>query len=128
FKLRVGVRKNGFRRALRNADSTIYALLGVDDQHAVPFVEAVDRADLHTVHVFTFDAIFGHHIGHELPRVLGYCLARCRALMIATIELWSVWSNNTRGGTSTGNETNGKTGGRRPRRAWPSGCAAAVCK
>jgi hypothetical protein len=37
----------------------------MNDEHVLAFVETVDRTDLDAVHVFAFDAIVGHDIGHR---------------------------------------------------------------
>ena len=62
---RLGVGFDGFRGAFRLADPAIDAFVWVDDEEVLAFVEAVDRADLHTVHVFALDAGIDDDIGHE---------------------------------------------------------------
>ena len=41
------------------------ALLGVDDQHSLELVDAVDRADVHAGLVFDVDAGLGDDVGHR---------------------------------------------------------------
>src|SRR5690606_29747635 len=41
------------------------ALVRMDDEHVLAFIEAVDRTDLHAVGVFAPDAVVGHHIRHR---------------------------------------------------------------
>src|SRR5258707_4337539 len=58
---------DGFDRTLGLAQRAVDALIRVDDQEIRTLVEAVDGTDLHTVHVFAFDAAFGDHERHDLP-------------------------------------------------------------
>src|ERR1019366_2687290 len=64
FKTRLGVRKDGFGRTLRLAHTAIDALFRINDEHVVAFVEAVDRANLDTIHILHFDAVVGNDEGH----------------------------------------------------------------
>ena len=64
FKARLGVGLDRVGRAFRLSDAAVDALVRMDDEHVLAFIEAVDRTDLDAVHVFAFDAIVGHHIGH----------------------------------------------------------------
>src|SRR3954470_11096656 len=59
-----GVGQDRLGRAFGLADSAIDAFGGVDDEHVLAFVEAVDRADLDAVHIFAADAGIGDDIGH----------------------------------------------------------------
>src|SRR5207249_3012727 len=63
--LAVRVRDDGVRRALGLAHAAVDAFVGVDHQHVVALVEAVHGADLHAIHVFALDAIFGDDVGHR---------------------------------------------------------------
>src|SRR5258708_8856033 len=58
---------DGFDRTFGLAQRAVYALIRVDDHGIRTLVEAVDGTDLHTVHVFAFDAAFGDHERHDLP-------------------------------------------------------------
>src|SRR5262245_52113044 len=60
----LGVRLDRVHRALRLAHPAVDALVGMDDEHVLAFVEAVDRTDLHAVHVLTFDAVLVDDVGH----------------------------------------------------------------
>ena len=51
-------------RTFRFAHSAIDALVRVDDEHVLAFVEAIDGTDLDAVHVFAFDACFNDDVGH----------------------------------------------------------------
>jgi hypothetical protein len=65
FEPRLDVGKDRFRGAFRLADTAVDAFVRVDYQHVVAFVEAVDRADLHAIHVFATNAIVGDDEGHD---------------------------------------------------------------
>src|SRR4029078_5618695 len=62
---RFGIRNDGIHRAFRFTDPAIDAFVGVDDQHVLAFVEAVDRADLDAIHILAADAGLGHHVSHR---------------------------------------------------------------
>src|SRR3982751_6233807 len=64
LKPTLGVRQDGFGRALRLADAAVDALVGIDDQHHFAFVETVYGADLDAVHVLAFDAGVRDDVGH----------------------------------------------------------------
>src|SRR5207253_3949994 len=53
-------------RAFRLAHPAIDALVGMDDQHVLAFVEAIDRAHLDAIHILTADAGFGDDVGHDV--------------------------------------------------------------
>src|SRR5204863_3298816 len=61
----LGVRLDGVDRAFRLADAAIDALVGVDDEHVLALVEAVDRTHLDAVHQLTFNAAFIDDISHR---------------------------------------------------------------
>ena len=63
-----GVGLDCIDRAFRFANSAIDALVGMNDEHVFAFVEAVYRADFHTIGEFAFDAGIHHDIGHGLLR------------------------------------------------------------
>src|ERR1700722_3750357 len=58
------LREDRLHRTFRLAQRAVDALVRVDHEKIRPFMKAVDRADLHTVHVFAFDAAFRHDKGH----------------------------------------------------------------
>jgi hypothetical protein len=68
FHSRLGVRFDRFGRAFRLAHTTIDAFVGMNDEHVLAGIEAVDRADLHAVHILALDAVFGDDVGHNTPR------------------------------------------------------------
>jgi hypothetical protein len=50
--------------AYSSTSLSVDALLGVDDEDALEFVDAVDRADVHAGAVFDVDAGLGDDVGH----------------------------------------------------------------
>src|SRR5215212_5984030 len=56
---RLRIRLDGLGRAFRLADSAIDALVGMNDEHVLALVEAIDRTHLDTVHVLALDAVLG---------------------------------------------------------------------
>src|SRR5690606_12938115 len=62
---RLGVGKDRLGRAFRLAHAAVDALVGVDDEHVLALVEAIDRTDLDAVHVLALDAVVRDHIGHR---------------------------------------------------------------
>jgi hypothetical protein len=46
------------------ANAAVDAFVGVNDEHVLAFIEAVDRANLDAVHEFALDAVFIDNIGH----------------------------------------------------------------
>jgi hypothetical protein len=73
LETRLGVGPNGVDRAFRLADATIYAFVGMNDEHVLAFVEAIDRAYLDAVHVFAFDAVFIDDVGHGISLCFHFC-------------------------------------------------------
>ena len=63
-RFRVG--DDRFGGAFRFADTAINALVGVDDEHVLAFVEAIHRTYLHAIHIFALYAIVGNNISHEI--------------------------------------------------------------
>src|SRR5207248_4612244 len=53
-------------RAFGLADAAIDALVGMDDEHVLALVEAVDRTDLDAIHVLAANAGFGDDVSHGL--------------------------------------------------------------
>src|SRR5215211_1682379 len=66
FQARLGVGLDGVDRAFRLAYPAVDALVGVNDEHVLPFVEAVHGTDFHAVHVLAANAIFVDDVGHCL--------------------------------------------------------------
>jgi len=54
-----------FRGALRFTHAAVDAFIGMDDEHVLAFVEAIDRANLDAVHELALDAGFGDDVGHS---------------------------------------------------------------
>ena len=65
IKARLGIRLDRLGGTFRLADAAIDAFVGMDDEEVFAFLEAVDRADFHTIGIFAADAIVGHDICHE---------------------------------------------------------------
>jgi len=77
FKARLRVGFDRLRRALGLAHPAIDAFIGVDHEHILAFVEAIDRANLDAIHVLALNAIFRNDIGHttlQRPHLLKGCL------------------------------------------------------
>src|SRR3954468_19266056 len=64
----LGVRLDGVRGTFGFADAAVDALVGMDDQHVLALVEAVDGADLNAVGIFAFDAGFSDDVSHPILR------------------------------------------------------------
>src|ERR1700736_3635356 len=62
----LGVGHDGMRWALRLAHTAVDAFIGMDDEHVLPFVETVNRANGYAIHMFAVDAILGDDIGHAM--------------------------------------------------------------
>jgi hypothetical protein len=60
----LGIRLDRLGRAFGLADAAIDALVGMDDEHVLAFIEAVHRTDLDAVHVLALDAALIDDIGH----------------------------------------------------------------
>lgn len=56
--------EDGIGRALRNTDCTVNALVRIDDKEVRAFLEAVHRADVHTICEFALDAVLCNNVGH----------------------------------------------------------------
>jgi hypothetical protein len=74
FQARFGVWLNGVGGAFGFAYAAIDTFIGVDDQHILTLIEAIDGADFNAVHILTLDAIFGDDIGHDYPTGLNVVL------------------------------------------------------
>lgn len=59
------LREDRVDRALWLAGAAVNALVGVDVEHLVVFVDAVYGADIHAGSVLGFDAGFGDDVGHS---------------------------------------------------------------
>ena len=64
LKARLGIRLDGFRRAFGLTDAAVDALVGVDDEHVLAFIEAVDGTNLDAVHVLALNAVVRDDVGH----------------------------------------------------------------
>ena len=66
-----GIGQNRLNRAFGLTYPAIDAFIGIDDEKVFALVEAIDRANLDTVHVLALDAVFGDDVRHasELPLI-----------------------------------------------------------
>lgn len=62
----LGIRLDGFCRALRLTHAAVNAFIGMDDEHVVAFIKAVHRTHFNAVHVLALDAVLNDDIGHVL--------------------------------------------------------------
>ena len=67
---RLAIGDDGLRWALRNTDAAVDALVRLDDEQVLAFIEAVDRTDFDAIRIFAFDAVLGDDVRH-LQSVLG---------------------------------------------------------
>ena len=65
FKVRLSIGLDRFRRTFRLADAAVNAFVRVNDQHILPFVEAIDRAYDHAVGIFAVEAGLGDDMSHS---------------------------------------------------------------
>ena len=72
-------RVNGIHRAFWNAHGAVNAFIGIDDQKIGAFAETINRAYVHAIGVFAFDAGLGNYVCHGknvwLGKVTSYCNA-----------------------------------------------------
>ena len=80
---RFGVGLDRVSRAFRFAHPAIDAFVGVNDEHVLAFVEAIDRTHFHAIGVFAADAIVGHDVGHGLTPDLRAAKADVKGFVIA---------------------------------------------
>ena|SRR5262245_8243414 len=76
FLLAVGhvvFREDGFYRAFRDAQGTIYAFVRVDDEHVWAFPKTIDGADIDAVGILALDAGLSDHVSHS--NLLGFAQA-----------------------------------------------------
>ncbi|KFC50082.1 hypothetical protein DK37_21610 [Halomonas sp. SUBG004] len=77
------LREYRLSRTLWLTQRAVNALVWVNDQEVGAFVEAVDRANFHTVGVFALDAVLGNDKRH-----LAIPLARPRSLPVVVNREW----------------------------------------
>ena len=65
----LGVGFYGLHGTFRLANPAIDALVGMNDEHVLAFIEAVDRANLDAVHVFALYAFLDDNVGHRQLRI-----------------------------------------------------------
>ena len=60
----LGIRLDRLGRAFGLAHAAIDTFVGVDDEHVLALIEAVDGANLDAVHVFALNAVVRDDVGH----------------------------------------------------------------
>ena len=70
---RLGVRLDSFGRAFRFADTAIDALIRMNDEHILAFIEAIDRANFNAVGIFAFNAGIVDDVSHPGLRDVQFC-------------------------------------------------------
>ena len=68
FDSRLCIRLDRVDRAFGLAHPAIDAFVGVDDEHVLALIEAINRADFHAIHQLTFDAVLVDDVGHGAGR------------------------------------------------------------
>src|SRR5262249_20587518 len=71
LKAGLGIRLDRLDRAFRLAHAAIDALVGMNDEHVLALVEAIDGADRDAIHVLAADAIVVDDVGHSSSSDLG---------------------------------------------------------
>ena len=61
-RARIGLNRVG--RAFRLADAAVDAFVGMDDEHVLAFVEAVDGTNLDAIHLLALNAVVRDDVGH----------------------------------------------------------------
>ena len=64
LQTRFGIGLNRVNWAFRLTNTAVDAFVGMNDEHVLAFVKAIDRADLDAVHVFALDTTFDDDVGH----------------------------------------------------------------
>lgn len=62
---RLSIRLDSLSWTFRFANAAIDTFIGVDHQHVLAGVKAVNGTNLDAIHVFTLDAILGDDVGHS---------------------------------------------------------------
>ena len=65
LNVRFRIRLYGVDGALRFTDTAVDALIWMNDEHVVAFIEAIDRTNLDAIGVFALDAVFIDDVGHS---------------------------------------------------------------
>ncbi len=64
FGASIRIWNDGASGAFGFANAAIDALVGIDDEHILAFIEAIDGANLDAIHIFAKDAGIGNDVGH----------------------------------------------------------------
>jgi len=87
---RLGIGLDRIYRALRFANPAVNALVGVDDEHVLPLVEAVHWTHFDAVHVFTLDTALVDDVG-QLGVLPGDCRSRLDSFTMYAIAVLVHW-------------------------------------
>src|SRR5216683_1856880 len=74
-------------RAFGLADAAIDAFVGMDDEHVLALIEAIDRAHLDAIHQLALDAGFSDDVGHGVA----FCSSGS-----ALSRAWNIWGGQSR--------------------------------
>lgn len=66
FGARIAIGHDSFSRAFGFANAAIDTFIGIDDQHILTRIEAIDRTNLDAIHIFAANTSFGDDIRHRL--------------------------------------------------------------
>ena len=83
LEIRLRVRQDRLSGALGLADPAVDALIRVDDEHILTFIEAVNRTYLDTIRMLAFDAVVGHKIRHRGAPLSARTGHDCRQTILA---------------------------------------------
>ena len=64
FEIWLGVGQDRFRRAFGLAHTAVDTLVGVDHEHVLTLIEAIDRTHLDAIRMLALDAVVGNEIRH----------------------------------------------------------------
>src|SRR5581483_4387097 len=84
----LGVGLDRVDRALRLAHPAVDALVRVDDEHVLTFVEAIDRTHLDAIGVLALDAVLVDDVGHAAEVCRSRAIARATAWECGFVPLW----------------------------------------
>src|SRR5581483_3944405 len=84
----LGIGLDRVDRALRLAHPAVDALVGVDDEHILTLVEAIDGTDLDAIGVLALDAVLVDDVGHAAEVCRSRAIARATAWECGFVAIW----------------------------------------
>src|SRR4029434_364163 len=83
--------ENRLHRALRHTGLTVDALVGMNVENLLPFIEALDRAHYHAISVLAAEARLTNYVSHteispELKIGVARQIARCSQVPAASVS------------------------------------------